>query len=152
MYVVRVYHRLKIRRDAIYIYICLCACVYIHTQAYVIIFASSCWFWSCWSTFNFHYCNRNNLTRDRQFFYSKYKEGMGWKCTFPERRRARLLIFFFISLQRDIIVSKEMFLRIFDVKKKKMEETVRFFFSSTISRRTERKSSPSLTDIGVKVN
>lgn len=64
-----------------------------------------------------------------------------------------MLIFFFISLQGDIIVSKEMFLRIFDVKKeRKVEETVRFFFSSTISRRTERKSSPSLTDIGVKVN
>lgn len=69
-----------------------------------------------------------------------------------EKKSSFAHFFFFISLQGDIIVSKEMFLRIFDVKKKKMEETVRFFFSSTISRRTERKSSPSLTDIGVKVN
>lgn len=71
---------------------------------------------------------------------------------FSREKKSLFAHFFFISLQRDIIVSKEMFLRIFDVKEKKMEETVRFFFSSTISRRTERKSSPSLTDIGVKVN
>lgn len=49
-----------------------------------------------------------------------------------EKKSSFAHFFFFISLQRDIIVSKEMFLRIFDVKKKKMEETVRFFFSSTI--------------------
>lgn len=47
-------------------------------------------------------------------------------------REKKSSFFFFISLQGDIIVSKEMFLRIFDVKEKKMEETVRFFFSSTI--------------------
>lgn len=74
------------------------------------------------------------------------------KVYFSREKKSSFVHFFFISLQGDIIVSKEMFLRIFDVKKKKMEETVRFFFSSTISRRTERKSSPSLTDIGVKVN
>lgn len=49
-----------------------------------------------------------------------------------EKKSSFAHFFFFISLQGDIIVSKEMFLRIFDVKKKKMEETVRFFFSSTI--------------------
>lgn len=75
------------------------------------------------------------------------------KVYFSREKKSSFAHFFFISLQRDIIVSKEMFLRIFDVKKeRKVEETVRFFFSSTISRRTERKSSPSLTDIGVKVN
>lgn len=48
-------------------------------------------------------------------------------------REKKSSFFFFISLQGDIIVSKEMFLRIFDVKKeKKVEETVRFSFSSTI--------------------
>lgn len=52
---------------------------------------------------------------------------------FSREKKSSFAHFFFISLQRDIIVSKEMFLRIFDVKKeKKVEETVRFFFSSTI--------------------
>lgn len=50
-----------------------------------------------------------------------------------EKKSSFAHFFFFISLQGDIIVSKEMFLRIFGVKKeKKVEETVRFFFSSTI--------------------
>lgn len=51
---------------------------------------------------------------------------------FSREKKSSFAHFFFISLQRDIIVSKEMFLRIFDVKEKKMEETVRFSFSSTI--------------------
>lgn len=47
---------------------------------------------------------------------------------FPREEELVCSFFFFISLQGDIIVSKEMFLRIFDVKKeKKVEETVRFF-------------------------
>lgn len=55
------------------------------------------------------------------------------KVYFSREKKSSFAHFFFISLQRDIIVSKEMFLRIFDVKKeKKVEETVRFFFSSTI--------------------
>lgn len=54
------------------------------------------------------------------------------KVYFSREKKSSFAHFFFISLQRDIIVSKEMFLRIFDVKEKKMEETVRFFFSSTI--------------------
>lgn len=55
------------------------------------------------------------------------------KVYFSREKKSLFAHFFFISLQRDIIVSKEMFLRIFDVKKeKKVEETVRFFFSSTI--------------------
>lgn len=70
-----------------------------------------------------------------------------------EKKSSFAHFFFFISLQRDIIVSKEMFLRIFDVKKKRRKLCVSFFLlQSFISRRTERKSSPSLTDIGVKVN
>lgn len=52
---------------------------------------------------------------------------------FSREKKSSFAHFFFISLQGDIIVSKEMFLRIFDIKKeKKVEETVRFFFSSTI--------------------
>lgn len=48
---------------------------------------------------------------------------------FSREKKSSFAHFFFISLQRDIIVSKEMFLRIFDVKKeRKVEETCVSFF------------------------